>query len=199
MSPKAGGAAAPARRRHLHAVLHLPPGPPSRNHYPAMPHGAIVEITSPSRGLGTGFRNRTRSGRMLSATCGCGRSPVAEGHTYPPSGRNCLRLCPSSRECGGAVVASREHVWCISRAGSRQPGHDRRRAFAPAPGQEIADGHRYPRVLHGVVVRRFGGGRMRTTSRHCWSGCWGVGCAGGDRHRVVDQRRRHLWESAVNP
>ena len=47
-----------------------------------------------------------------------------------------------ARECGGAVVASRGHLWCIPCAGSRQPGHDRCRALASSPRQEIADGHR---------------------------------------------------------
>ena len=65
-------------------------------------------------------------------------------------------------------------------------------------GKKIGDGHRYPRVLHDVVVRWFGCGRMRTRYRRCWSRPIGVGRAGGDRHGVDSERRHHLRESAVN-
>jgi hypothetical protein len=148
---------------------------------------------------GTGFGHRTRSGRGLSARRGCRCSPVAKRHAHPSSDRN--RLCPRAcaRECGGVVAASREHLWCFPRAGRRQPGHDRCWALAPPLRQEIANGHRYARVLHDVVLRWFGRGRMRTTLRRGRSGRWSVGCPADNRNGVVHQRHRHLRESAVNP
>ena len=67
-------------------------------------------------------------------------------------------------------------------------------------GKRSPAGHRYPRVLHDVVIRWGGCGRLRTTSRRCWSGRWRLGCPPlAIRNGVVHQRRRHLRESPVSP
>jgi hypothetical protein len=67
-----------------------------------------------ANGRGTGVGHRTRCGRLVSVTCGCGCSPVAERHTYPPSDWNRLCRCACSRKCSGAVAASREHAVGVS-------------------------------------------------------------------------------------
>ena len=144
---------------------------------------AVDGITSPAVNLidrirfGTGAGRRTHPGRGLGAVRGCSCPPAAERHTCPPGDRHGLRACTRGRECGGAVVASRERVRRVPRAGSRQPCHDRCRARAHSPRQAIAAGDRQPRVLHGMVVRRIGCRRVRATRGGSWSG-WTVGPRG---------------------
>jgi hypothetical protein len=123
------------RRRHVASVL-------------SSPTARLTSARSDDlRGLGTGSGHRTCSGRDLRLSCRCRCSLVTQRHAHPPRDRNRLRPSACSRERGGVVLASRERVWCIPCTGSRQPGHDRCRAFAPPPGQEISARHRYPRVL----------------------------------------------------
>ena len=170
-----------------------------QQHHGSAGASSITMTIGRPTGLGTDLRHRAHSGCGNSIGRGCVGSDVAQRDTYPPKAWNRLRPCVDSRQCGGPIFASREHVWRIPLAGSGELGHASRRTRAPSPWQVVAAGHRYPRVLHGLVVRRFGCGGMWTTISRRRSGLSCVDCAGGDRDGVVSQWHRHLREGAVNP